>query len=220
MNAPMEKLAQWIKELETFHFPEWKALPDLDLYMDQVLTYLEREMSTLTVEDQEKMITSSMINNYVKGNLLPNPVQKKYSKNHLAYMIGICSIKQILSISDIARLFEIQREFAQDPKPLYDFFRETHANMLHNLAHTTQEKMDQFFTKHPEANHQEMNNFLYKFTFELAVEAEIKKIIANKILFFLSKSDDVSKTIDEKKTKQEIEKIEREIQHEKKNRSK
>ena len=64
--------------------PRWEELPDMDLYMDQVVTLLNEYLKPFHAKDQEKMVTSTMINNYVKHGIVSPPVKKKYTKNHVA----------------------------------------------------------------------------------------------------------------------------------------
>lgn len=196
MNDTLKNLNEWLNELTTFSLPKWRNLPDLDLYMDQVVTYLERELTPLTVEEQEKMITTWMISNYVKGNLLSSPVKKKYSREHIAYLFAICSIKQILSISDIAELFDFQKQSNRDSAVIYEFFRHTQSDMINSIAKESIEKITPYLEKENKLDDNQLNCFLYNFVFKLAIEAEVKKIIANKMLYLLSKSND---NIEEKK---------------------
>jgi hypothetical protein len=200
MKESLNNLNDWLNDLTSFSLPKWRGLPDLDLYMDQVVTYLERELSPITVEEQEKMITTWMINNYVKGNLLSNPVRKKYSREHLAYLLAICSIKQILSISDIQKLFDYQKAGPREPAVVYEFFRTTQSEMIKSIAKETIEKVIPLLNQEENINNEQANCFLYTLVFKLAIEAEVKKIIANKILSLVSKS---KKEDIERKEKQE-----------------
>ena len=79
-------------------------IPNIDLYMDQVTTFMEKNLSATKRYDEDKILTKTMINNYAKNNLLPPPVKKKYSKEHVLVMIFIYYFKNILSIKDIETL--------------------------------------------------------------------------------------------------------------------
>lgn len=80
-------------------------IPDIDLYMDQVTTFMETHLRSTTRDPaQDKILTKTMINNYAKNNLLPPPVRKKYSREHVLLLIFIYYYKGILSISDIQEL--------------------------------------------------------------------------------------------------------------------
>ena len=86
--------------------PYWDELPEIDLYMDQVVALMEKYMSFHKTDESTKLITNSMINNYVKLGIMPAPVKKRYSREHIAYLIIICCLKQALPISDIKDLIE------------------------------------------------------------------------------------------------------------------
>ena len=109
------------REAAEFHCPRYRELPALDLYMDQVLTLVESVLRPLWGEQGEAWVTGPMVNNYTKQGLLERPVKKKYSREHLAYLIFICAAKQVLSIPDIQKLLLVQRETY--PLPVaYDYF--------------------------------------------------------------------------------------------------
>lgn len=76
-------------------------LPNIDLYMDQVTTFMDQQLASSKRHSEDKVLTKTMINNYAKNNLLPPPVKKKYTKEHVLMLIFIYYFKNILSISDI-----------------------------------------------------------------------------------------------------------------------
>lgn len=86
------------------HLPRWKELPNLDLYLDQLVTILEKYLRDYIGNKEETIITKTMINNYVKQGLIKPPKKKKYSRLHIATLLVICLLKQIYSISDINEL--------------------------------------------------------------------------------------------------------------------
>lgn len=91
--------------LKEYHLPAWDELPTIDLYMDQVVILLGKYLGIFSaVSNDDKIITPTMINNYVKLKIIPAPVKKKYSKTHLAYLIIVCILKQTLSISTISKI--------------------------------------------------------------------------------------------------------------------
>lgn len=89
--------------LNTRKIPLWNELPELDLYMDQIIVLMEKYLGSTP---KDKLITPSMINNYVKLGVIPSPTKKKYSKIHIAYLIIICSLKQVMPIADIKILID------------------------------------------------------------------------------------------------------------------
>ena len=81
-------------------------VPNIDLYMDQVTTFMDEHLSDVKRYEDDKILTKTMINNYTKNDLLPPPVKKKYSKEHIYVLTFIYYLKNILSISDIQKLFK------------------------------------------------------------------------------------------------------------------
>lgn len=79
-------------------------IPNIELYMDQVTTFMEEQLASTKRYDEDKILTKTMINNYAKNNLLPSPEKKRYSKEHLLVLIFIYYFKNILSINDIQTL--------------------------------------------------------------------------------------------------------------------
>ena len=93
------------------HIPRWNELPEIDLYLDQVVNYIEKYLGQYTVNKEDKIITKTMINNYVKLGIMPAPEKKKYSRAHIAYLIVICVLKQVYSISDIGKLISLTIQY-------------------------------------------------------------------------------------------------------------
>lgn len=104
MNDAVETLRQWAQQMQEYDFVPWERLPEIDLYMDQVITYMDRQLGSFQDAPKNKLLTSSMINNYVKDKVLERPQQKKYSKEHLAMLTIICMLKPVLAIPDVANL--------------------------------------------------------------------------------------------------------------------
>lgn len=97
-------------EIKNFHIPRWKELPDIDLYLDQVVTLIEKSLSNYIKNDNEKsdtLVTKTMINNYVKHQVMKAPINKKYRKEHLAYLFVIFVLKQVYSMTDIKKLINL-----------------------------------------------------------------------------------------------------------------
>ena len=111
-------------------FPRWKDLPELDLYMDQVLVLMDKylcraNLDKATGSDEDSIITSSMVNNYVKKEYMPAPVKKKYGKEHIAHLIIICIMKQSLPIPVIDTFIKSMLE-VMPINELLDTFIETY----------------------------------------------------------------------------------------------
>ena len=61
------------EKLYKHHMPRWDELPDIELYLDQVVNYLEKHLGIYVANKEEKIITKTMINNYVKQEIMPAP---------------------------------------------------------------------------------------------------------------------------------------------------
>lgn len=81
-------------------------LPNIDLYMDQVTTFMDSQLSSTKRYADDKILTKTMINNYAKNDLLPSPEKKRYSKEHMLLLIFIYYFKSFLSINDIRTLLQ------------------------------------------------------------------------------------------------------------------
>lgn len=92
-----------IEDIRNFKAPRWDSLPDIDLYMDQVLVVLDKQLSIFKRDADEKIITAAMINNYVKQKITLPPVNKKYTRYHLAYLYTVCVLKNIMGLGDICK---------------------------------------------------------------------------------------------------------------------
>ena len=112
----------------SFSLPAWEALPELELYMDQVILLLSRYLSfPLSGESgEDKVITASIVNNYVRMKVMPAPVKKKYTRVHLAYLIMICVLKQSLSIACIQRMLAMDLPPEQVRLRYNDFVQRHH----------------------------------------------------------------------------------------------
>ena len=121
-----EAVSRWAKEGQASAPPAWEALPAIPLYMDQVILYLGESLRLFQREEDASLLTSSMINNYVKNGLIPHPEKKKYGKEHLAGLMAVCMLKQVLSIQDVKTLFSGEE---MDPAT-YQVFRQAHCEAV------------------------------------------------------------------------------------------
>lgn len=102
------KLRRWEKYLNNYQLPEWENIPDIGLYMEQVIALLKNYLDYLPPElKEEQFITAAAINNYVRKKIMPEPDKKKYYRTHIAYLIIICSLKQSLSIPTLQTMIPV-----------------------------------------------------------------------------------------------------------------
>ena len=103
-----------------FSYPKWEDIPNIDLYLDQVLLYVNQVCAPVS-PDKDKCLTASMVNNYVKHGYLTKPDKKKYQRQQIARLIAITTLKSVFSIQEIAQtLNTLQSQASSDQ--LYDAF--------------------------------------------------------------------------------------------------
>lgn len=103
----METIEELKKSLKEVRPNKWEDIPDIDLYMDQVLMYMQRQHIGL---ESGETLTSAMVNNYIKKGLLPRAKGKRYDRSHVAYLTAICLLKQVLSVDLTDQLLKNQLE--------------------------------------------------------------------------------------------------------------
>lgn len=114
----LEELEALKRQLEEERPAPWDGLPDLPLYMDQVVSYLSRQLITFGGGDS---LTSAMINNYIKAGLVPRANGKKYDREHLAQLTMVAAVKQVLSVRDMGALLGAADRLAH-PRESYEGF--------------------------------------------------------------------------------------------------
>lgn len=120
------KLRRWERYLDRFRLPAWEEIPDIGLYMEQVVTLLREYLDYLPPElKEEEAVTAAAINNYVRTRVMPGPQKKRYYRVHLAYLIMICTLKQGLSISLVQKLLPVGLP-PEEVRRIYSRYAERH----------------------------------------------------------------------------------------------
>lgn len=124
-NVSPDKLPEaWLEAVLNFHCPRYAEFPQVELYMDQVLKVIEQSLAPIDKGGKEKLITSTMVNNYVKQGVVQPPQKKRYNRTHLAYLMVVCVLKQVLPIADICRGIRLQIAICPVAQA-YDYFCES-----------------------------------------------------------------------------------------------
>ncbi len=186
-----QDLSEFSAELSTFKTEGWNQFPGIDLYMDQVVTYLDRLLQLFDTDASGKVITSSMVNNYVKEGYLKRPVNKKYDRVHLVTLYIMSMLKPILPIPLIAGSLSN----LSDEAKYQNFFEE-----LAKLQDEAFSKVSNMLSANIEQlSDEDYETSLRLFALQLTSEANARKIVAEKILRSLNK--DTSKSSDKEKSK-------------------
>ncbi len=109
--AAVEKLIdnfkKWFDEFEKKNLPSYEELPEIELYMQQLIYYLKIESRSLETSNEDHQITTSMINNYVKAKIVDQPNKKKYSKDQICQLLEIIYLKKVLTLPEIKQIFDV-----------------------------------------------------------------------------------------------------------------
>lgn len=123
-----------------FQAVPWEQIPDLGLYMDQVITFIGRMYAPIYGPDMKSVLSAPMINNYVKGRLIPRPVGKKYSREQIAMLTMIVALKQVCSMEDIRRMLTLRE--GQTVEDLYGAFCRRYCQVLRELRADDSDGLD------------------------------------------------------------------------------
>ena len=168
-----------------------EELPNIDLYMDQLTTFMDgRLLKTTRHPGEDKILTKTMINNYAKNDLLPPPIRKKYSRDHVILLLFIYYYKSILSINDIQTLLEPIKEKFQISEDenwtLADIYKEIyemedeHLNSFRDDIIKNYEKSQSTFESAPEDEKDKLQ--MFAFISLLSYDVFLKKLIIEKML--------------------------------------
>ena len=173
-----DALESFLSALESSKPPEWDALPDIGLYMDQVINYLERQIGSLFPPNIEGAITSSMINNYVKAHIIPRAQSKKYSQEHIALLLAAFVLKKALTTQDMGVLLAKGEDSAIDDP--YRSFYEHYRGTLLECGKTVAQEIRAILEEEPFGG-----DSLRPLALKLAVEASIRSLAAEMLLTLL-----------------------------------
>lgn len=177
----MEELKELKRRLEEERPASWNELPDIALYMDQVISYLPRQR--IHFNEKENM-TSAMVNNYIKDGLLPRADGKRYNRAHLGYLTAIAALKQVLSVREMATLIQDGEEGVEVTR-LYEVFQEE----LDGALKDTAARID------PEIGEEE----LARLAFSLALRSYADRLACQRIIELLDPETDGRKKRKEKR---------------------
>lgn len=207
MNKNITRRKKLLQIATSLSYIDPDDIPEIDLYMDQLTTFMEDKLNANKRSDDDKTMTKTMINNYTKNNLLPPPVKKKYSREHLLLLVFIYYFKNILSIKDIETvLAPLTEKYFPDGSSfeLADIYKEVckiekeQLDSIKENVTATYEKSAETFTHLTDGEDKEI---LQQFAFicSLSFDVYIKKMIIERIIDDLSSKS--SKNEEKKKGK-------------------
>lgn len=180
----IHKLERWDRFITNYHLPDWDSIPDLGLYMDQVVVLLVQYLGFIPSipGGKESFVTSSAINNYVRLKIMPAPVKRKYYRVHIAYLIMILTMKQSISISDVQK---IMLEGADIPsvRRAYEDYSQKFREIALFFNRQMQGAWDDLHSSEPsESGRPDERGATSRLVIESALIAGFSKILAEKLI--------------------------------------
>jgi len=182
MKTNEERLMDIMDRLDQLSYIKPSKIPNIDLYMDQVTTFMEEHLKKAKRNPEDKALTKTMINNYAKNNLLPPPIKKKYSKEHILLLLFIYYYKNMLSFNDIEQLLRPIKElhFEKDAKlPLLSVYEEVFSlekEQMERLKEDIKHKFEASRSKFEDAEGEDKEYLqLFAFISELSFDIYLKK---------------------------------------------
>lgn len=181
-----EELKKIMEELTDFEQLKYENIPDIDLYMDQVTTFVEEKLHYIKRNNKDDAITKTMINNYTKAGILIPPVKKRYSRDNMVLIVLTYYLKQILSINDIQALLspivekiKSGKEYSREIQEIYDTFIRIEEKEYNDFKENY--NIHSFIFKENELDEKRYSELL-PVVIGLIVKAEIQKRMAEKII--------------------------------------
>jgi hypothetical protein len=189
-NSDMKKaILSLLDKLNGIDYINPESIPNIDLYMDQITSFMDDQLEMSKRREDDKLLTKTMINNYTKNNLLPPPIKKKYSKEHLLCLIFIYYLKNILCISDIQtvlnpitdKYFGNKEGFNMEDiyKEIFDMEKEESKKVLKEFTKKYQIAKNTF-TEYPAEDQERLQTF--SFICLLSFDIYIKKQMIEKMI--------------------------------------
>ena len=208
-SAIRKQIREWIKQ--DYILP--KDIPDVELYMDQVTAFMDGHLVHNNRGSEDKTLTKAMINNYTKNKLLPPPVKKKYSKEHIIILIYIYYLKNVISVNDVQKLIEpmntrfFEKKSAKKEKlsmdDIYGNIYELEKKQYFITEKSTAEAMALTEELFPKAEDEYLNKMA--FIFLLSYDIYTKKRLIEKLIDEMELPEEANKTV-KKTAKQSVNK--------------
>ena len=181
-----EELLNFLNNNEFLTQIESTKIPNINLYMDQVLSFMNESLENNKRNSKDKILTKSMINNYVKNELIPKPENKKYYPQHIISLIYIFYLKQILSLDDVKTIMSYYEKNHFDSKSLselYKIFLLSEQNEVFKLKKDLEELAGNIYEEYSNFDNDEI---IFLFIMLLTSRANTYKIIIEKLTDYLS----------------------------------
>lgn len=186
----LQYMCEMIENLRKIDYIKPGEVPNIDLYMDQVTTFMDKHLEGSKRYSEDKLLTKTMINNYTKNDLLPSPEKKKYNKDHLYLLIFIYYLKNVLSINDIRSIVQPLTEQFYGEKAeislekIYEQIFEQETKQSKQIAKDIAKRFAESKESFAEVENEEQREFLRNFSFicMLSFDVYMKKQLLESII--------------------------------------
>lgn len=191
MKTNEEKLNEILARLDSLNYIRIEDIPKIDLYMDQVTTFMESHLKDMKRYPDDKILTKTMINNYAKNNLLPSPVKKKYTQEHILLLVFIYYFKNLLNFNDIETVLSYitENHFGEPSLTLADIYSEVFS-MEHEQMHRLKDDVRAKFeaagntfqnTESPEKDSLQMFALICELAFDVYLKKQMIEALTDEI---------------------------------------
>ena len=188
MNPKIERekeqeLKKEIRDKLMLDFIVPEDIPNEEMFMEQVTTFMEKHLKANLRNEEEKTLTKAMINNYTKNKLMPPPVKKRYSREHLICLMYIYYMKNVMSISDIQKMMEPLMSDDMTDEKLYEIYKKTfemEKAEYFNIEDSVIEASRITEKRLPKSEDERLNKMLY--IFMLGYDVYSKKRLIEKLI--------------------------------------
>lgn len=163
-------IRSYINDLKEKDLLTYERLPDIELYMEQLLGFFERILPELKTNNDDKVLTNSMVNNYVRDEVIERPINKKYAKGQISQLIEVLLLKNVLSLDELKELMDKDSSFNQ----FVDKYKYIKTSFLNSLTERIDEIKDD-------------KDKLYELLLDLAIERSLSDLISKKIFYYLNR---------------------------------
>lgn len=194
-DEELTKLKDFLEKASSFELPSYDYLPTVPLYMEQVVSYVNSILAPLSSDDKQ-LLTSFMVNNYVKAKIIAEPEKKKYNVDHLGYLLAITLLKNVLNMSDISLIIGMDKDVTTDKAVLYRFFRTMSSDIFKDVGGRAKTRIDRFTDTYekqkeedPEKAEKYLDDSIGLIALRMSIQATVYQIISQALFEYLKNAE-------------------------------
>lgn len=182
------QLKAFLEKTQDFKLPSYNEIPSVPLYMEQVVEYVNGVLAPFALEGKP-ILSSFMVNNYVKAKIIDEPNGKKYDRNHIGYLLAISALKNVLPLSDLSLLIEMDKGVSTDKSVLYEFFRMLFGDILKQVVQKASWRIEDYGRRYEKESQDgeplartHLQEGLALTALRLSVQSSVEKTMASYLL--------------------------------------